>query len=116
MSAKNTAFFDIAADKCAFYDWLYSNDEEEFSFSDHKKKCLSVAIKEELSDVQRDYFLKYHMENWTIQDIAKFYGTNKSTVSRTLSMASKNLARVLRYSSPTLLNKKPYHRNRRIKQ
>lgn len=113
MSAKNTVFFEIAEEKKAFNDWLYGSEQEKISFAEHKKRCLMVAINEELSDVQRCYFLKYHVENWTIREISRFCGVNASTVARTLRSARNRLARVLRYSSPTLLNLKQYDRNRR---
>lgn len=104
---------DLVFDYIQYKKW--SESEPEIDYSQHIKNCLSIAIQEELSETQRLYFSLYHLEGVPIHEIADICGVNKSTVSRVLRAANNNLARVLRYSSPFLLNKTPNNKNKREK-
>lgn len=94
----------------------WSESDQGIDYSQHVKNCLAVAIREELSETQRLYFQMYHIYGNTISEIADVFGVNKSTVSRTLTVAHKNIAKVMRYSSPYLLHKKKQKMNRRMKR
>lgn len=94
----------------------WSESEPEIDYSQHIKNCLAIAIQEELSETQSLYFQMYHIHGNTIAEIADVVGVNKSTVSRTLTAAHKNIAKVMRYSSPYLLHKQKQKTNRRMKR
>lgn len=64
---------------------------------------IYAAVRLELSEIQRKYFVKYYFEGLTMAEIAEEFGTNKSTVSRTLARARKKLERVLKYIDPRLM-------------
>ena len=56
------------------------------------KKALLYVINQELSPKQRQYVVMYYSENLNMEEIAKRCGVSKSTVSRTVSRARKNIA------------------------
>lgn len=56
------------------------------------KKALVYVINQELSPKQRQYVIMYYGENLNMEEIAKRCGVSKSTVSRTVSRARKNIA------------------------
>ena len=60
-------------------------------------KRVNRVIREELTENQREILLAYYIHNQTIPKIAEERGVNKSTVSRTLHRAEKQLRRYLRY-------------------
>lgn len=60
-------------------------------------------LKHELTQTQRAYLAAYYAEKKTIQEIAKEFGVDTSTVSRSLKRVRRNLAHVLQYTSPHLL-------------
>lgn len=61
------------------------------------KLALKDIISSELSEKQREYVLLYYYKSMKIDDIAKKYGVNKSTVSRTLARARANIAKQMKY-------------------
>ncbi|MBR1659595.1 MAG: sigma-70 family RNA polymerase sigma factor [Oscillospiraceae bacterium] len=66
---------------------------------------LSAAIREELTERQRQMVGMYYLEQHTMRDIALTLGLNQSTVSRTLAAARRRLRRCLRYTSRALLRR-----------
>ena len=62
-----------------------------------QKQLLANIIQSELTELQRDTFVAYHMEHKPIVQIARERGVNKSTVSRTLARAEQKIARITRY-------------------
>ena len=109
----NTIFFDIAESQKEFENWLFCNSSDNFDIKEHQKNCLYVCIEEELTITQKNYFLKYYLDGWSMDAIAEMFGVSKSTVSRTLKYARNRIARVMRYTSPHLLRKAPAKYNRR---
>ncbi len=93
--------YEIESDKAAFRNWLNTGGDnaEELNYTKTAMKC---AIREELSERQRAYMMAYY-GGMTMQQVAKKYGVNVSTVSRTIARARDQLRRVLRYCSPALL-------------
>lgn len=59
---------------------------------------LPEAIRQELTPRQQEILHMRFTENMRIVEIAASLGVDKSTVSRTLSRATKKLYRALRYS------------------
>lgn len=56
------------------------------------KKALAYVINHELSPKQRQYVVMYYSKNLNMEEIAKRCNVSKSTVSRTVSRARKNIA------------------------
>ncbi len=63
--------------------------------------AVRKAVAQVLTDVQREAVLLYYYRGMTMTQIAQYKGCNKSSVSRTLQRARRNLMRVLQYL-PTL--------------
>jgi len=60
-------------------------------------KRVHKVIEEELSDRQREVMIAYYFQEMSIPAIAREWGINKSTVSRTLKRAEKRLRMFLKY-------------------
>lgn len=60
-------------------------------------KSLTKFIQNELTDVQRDMFVRYHLKGQSITQIAEERGVNKSTVSRNLRRAEQKVAKIANY-------------------
>lgn len=58
------------------------------------KKILYKAIEEVLTDRQKEILIIYYFEEKTMEQIAEELNINKSTVSRTLQRAEKNLKKI----------------------
>lgn len=113
MRWSSSEIFDLQADAIQFANW--NANEADTDFTGHTKNCIAVAMQKELTETQRLYFSMYFIDGKGVSQIANEVGVNKSTVSRTLKAAKKNLARVLVYTAPHLLNAQFTERNRRIK-
>ena len=93
---------EMREDIFAFREWLSGGDNgEEHAFL---RKALAVAIREELTEKQRLCIAKYYGERMTMPETAVELGLHKSTVSINIARAKQRLIRVLRYTSPRLLN------------
>lgn len=60
-------------------------------------KRIRRAIAQELTELQREILLAYHIQGKNIPQIAADRGVHKSTVSRTLKRAEDKLRRYLKY-------------------
>lgn len=92
-------------DRQAYSDWFqtqFSADCEE-NAAQNLAKMIHAAIQYELTDSQRTYFTAYYLDGLTMDEIGELHGVNKSTVSRTVKRAMDRVERVLKYSSPKLL-------------
>lgn len=67
------------------------------------KRNLSRAMKQDITERQRQYMMLYYGKNMSMDAIAKELGVNKSTVSRTLKRGRQRLYRCLRYGAAALL-------------
>lgn len=94
---KRTAY-EIESDKAQLRAWLALETDEPDSRYELMKSAIALAIREELTPVQKRYLAMYYYENMAIQDIADECGVNKATVSRTIHRAEDRLAKVLRYA------------------
>lgn len=96
--------FEQAQDQYAYDLWRNESDGADI-FHTHLLNAFRVAIRDELTEIQRTYIMAYYYERLTMEEVAERFSVNKSTVSRTISQAKKRLERVLRYASPFLLDK-----------
>jgi RNA polymerase sigma factor (sigma-70 family) len=61
------------------------------------KKALKRVIEEQLSDRQKQYLVLYYFEDRDMPTIAKMFGVNVSTVSRTINRARQNIFKYMKY-------------------
>ena len=94
--------YEIETEKAEFRNWLNAAGGDNAEELNYTKTAMKWAIREELSERQRAYMMAYY-GGMTMQQVAKKYGVNVSTVSRTIARARDQLRRVLRYCSPALL-------------
>ena len=95
--------WEIQHDSYAFRKWLSEDLEGPDEDHNHALRLMATAIREELSEIQREYINCYYFERLTMDEIGERYGVSKSTVSRTITRGKKKLEKVLRYSSKRLL-------------
>lgn len=69
------------------------------------KKNLAIAFRTELTPKQRKYMLLYYGENMKMHEIAKMFGVDKSTISRTITRGEHRLQRCLCYGAESLITK-----------
>lgn len=98
---KNTAY-EIESNKAAFRQWLTQDTNVPDLEYDRMKSTVAMAIREELSPKQQEYLTMYYFDKLTMDEIAKVYGVNKSTVCRTINRAENRIAKVMRYAFPRL--------------
>ena len=67
------------------------------------KRNLTHALRQDVTERQREYMILYYGRNMSMEAIAKQCGVNKSTVSRTLKRGRQRLYRCLRYGASSLL-------------
>ena len=67
------------------------------------KRNLTRALRQDITAKQRQYMMLYYGQNMSMEAIAKEFGVNKSTVSRTLKRGRQRLYRCLRYGAANLL-------------
>ena len=115
MRYSSAEIFDIQTNAYQFSKWIQQEAECcEIDYMSHVKNSALLAFNRELSEKQKRYFRAYFMEGKTVTDIANLYGVNKSTVSRTLTVAKNKLRKVLVYSAPHLHSATETIRNRRL--
>ena len=67
------------------------------------KRNLTHALRQDITQRQREYMMLYYGRGMSMEAIAKEVGVNKSTVSRTLKRGRQRLYRCLRYGAANLL-------------
>ena len=67
------------------------------------KRNLTHALRQDITERQREYMMLYYGRGMSMEAIAKEVGVNKSTVSRTLKRGRQRLYRCLRYGAANLL-------------
>ena len=78
--------------------WLRAHAETNDSQLRRVHRNLKRAIREDLTERQRAMLLMRYSQGFSMTQIAKELGVNRSTVSRTLARANKRLERALKYS------------------
>lgn len=67
------------------------------------KRNLIQALREDVTDRQRQTLLLYYAEGLNMREIGEQLGIDKSTVSRTIKRGEQRLRRCLRYGAETYL-------------
>ena len=67
------------------------------------KRNLTHALRQDVTERQREYMILYYGRNMSMEAIAQRFGVNKSTVSRTIKRGERRLQRCLRYGAANLL-------------
>lgn len=67
------------------------------------KTALSRALREDVTDKQREYLLLYYGQGKNMVEIGRELGVDKSTVSRTIKRGEARLRRCLRYGAKQFL-------------
>lgn len=67
------------------------------------KRNLTHALRQDITQRQREYMMLYYGKGMSMEAIAQQFGVNKSTVSRTLKRGRQRLYRCLRYGAANLL-------------
>ena len=70
---------------------------------DRTKAALLKAIREDVTDKQREYLLRYYGQGKNMIEISQELGVDKSTVSRTIKRGEARLRRCLRYGAKQFL-------------
>ena len=68
------------------------------------KRNLARALREDITDRQRELLLLYYGQGLNMRQIAERLGVDKSTVSRTIKRGEVRLRRCLRYGASRLLS------------
>ena len=66
-------------------------------------RCLAQALRQEVTQRQRQMLALYYGRHMTMEEIARTLGVDRTTVSRTLKRGEARLQRCLRYGSTALL-------------
>ena len=85
----------------AVYTQLMADDNRDQM--NHLKRNLTHALRQDITQRQREYMMLYYGRGMSMEAIAKEVGVNKSTVSRTLKRGRQRLYRCLRYGAANLL-------------
>jgi RNA polymerase sigma factor (sigma-70 family) len=88
------------ADLAAYTRFMAEDNSAQLS---RLKRNLSHAMRQDITERQRQYMMLYYGQNMSMETIAKELGVNKSTVSRTLKRGRQRLYRCLRYGAAALL-------------
>ena len=94
--------------------WLMGEGEDNRAELDRVKRILPIVLDECCTATQKTYIMHYFADKIQIPQIAKRYGVDKSTVSRTIHRGLDNAYHVLRFVSPLFIkapNKRGYLRN-----
>lgn len=74
---------------------------------DKLKENLVKALRQDITNRQRQYLQLYYDQGLNMPQIARRLGVNKSTVSRTIKRGEARLRRCLRYGANNLLEEGP---------
>ncbi|MBE6837717.1 MAG: sigma-70 family RNA polymerase sigma factor [Ruminococcus sp.] len=67
------------------------NENEDLDFAMIYRGDCKKIINNSLTKTQKSYIMLYYNDKKTVAEIAEIYGVNKSTVSRTINRAKKNI-------------------------
>lgn len=87
-------------DQAAFNLWLMGEVEDNHAELNKVKQILPIVINECCTTVQKTYITHYFVNGMSIPQIAKVYGLNPSTVSKTIHRGLTRAYKYLRFSSP----------------
>lgn len=87
-------------DMKVYTDLMADDNQEQLN---RLKKNLRHALRQDITERQREYMVLYYGRGMSMEAIAIELGVNKSTVSRTLKRGRQRLYRCLRYGAANLL-------------
>lgn len=90
--------YEIESDKAQLSAWLTADTDRQDAEYEQMKRTIAMAIREELTQKQREYLTMYYVEKLTMEEIADSCGVNKSSVCRTINRAENRIAKVMRYA------------------
>ena len=67
------------------------------------KRNLIRALREDVTEKQRQVLLLYYAEGYNMREIGEKLGVDKSTISRTIKRGERRLQRCLRYGAEAYL-------------
>ena len=88
------------ADLAVYTELIAGDNKEQMN---RLKRNLTHALRQDITPRQREYMILYYGRNMSMEAIARQFGVNKSTVSRTLKRGRQRLYRCLRYGAANLL-------------
>lgn len=101
---------DLQLNHAAFEMWLHADGTDNLVDLERAKRMLPLVLDECVTVTQRNYILKYYVDQMSIVEIAELYGVNKFTVSRTIRRGLDKAYGYLRFVSPLFI-KKPKKRS-----
>lgn len=118
MNKESEQNLDYIFDAVAFKQWSHQDRGDNHDDLERTKKLIPIIFNEILSPVQRSYITRYYLMNKSMEEIARDFSVNRSTVSRTISRGIKKAYGYLRFSSPLFINAAPPKRanNRRARK
>ncbi len=90
-----------AADMAVYTRQMGEDNGDEMS---RLRRNLGRAMREELTDRQRQVMTLYYCDGKNMREIGETLDIDKSTVSRTISRGEQRLRRCLRYGAANLVN------------
>jgi len=87
----------------ARYARLLSEENSNTGELDRVKQALRRALREEITEKQREYLYLYYSRRMNMKEIGERFGVDKSTVSRTIKRGEERLRRCVRYGARRLL-------------
>lgn len=76
-----------------------SDDDGRYIIGRVRAPDITQVMNMNLTKTQKSYIMLYYNENLKVTEIARMYGVNKSTVSRTISRARKNIGKAFCYAA-----------------
>ena len=89
-----------AADMAVYTRAMSADNSAELS---RLKRNLAAALREDVTEKQREALLLYYGEGLNMREIGERLGVDKSTVSRNIKRGERRLRRCLRYGAKALL-------------
>lgn len=74
--------------------YLNKGSHSDFGFDERNPVDYTWVVNRNLTKTQKSYIMLYYNDKKTIEEIAKIYGVNKSTVSRTIRRGKNNLEKI----------------------
>lgn len=91
-------------DFLAYSAWLNEQGGDNREDLERAKRALKIALRDCVTDKQREYLTLYFAERLSMPEIASLYGVNKGTVSRVIHSGLRRLYGYLRFSPPIFLD------------
>lgn len=111
LQKKHDYIFELAA----FNQWACEQGGGNTEDLERAKRYIPIVLNEALTPVQRNYIIHYYVDLKNMEEIAREFGVDRSTVSRTIKRGRKNAYNCLRFAPPLFINSPFEKRARRGK-